>query len=77
MAKRYPKGKGWYHMSGSASFGGIVYHEESPTTATDGNWWGPFSTYGEAKADAIDFQRSDIDSARAVIAQIRAHRKGT
>jgi len=39
--------------------------------------WGPFETFGQAKKDAIAYFRTDVDTARMAIKEIRASKKPT
>lgn len=71
---------GWYYRASFGSFGGIFFHANpchgpGENDSDSDNEWGPFKTFGEAKADALGYFRSDLDTARFVMQDIRAYRK--
>jgi hypothetical protein len=64
------RGKWWY-LASYGFFGGFLYGG-----LPDGdNIFGPFDSFGEAKKDALEYFKTDIDTARTAILEIRKCRK--
>ena len=66
------KSKYWHITCMESSI--IVVSDDTPE-ASDGNAYGPFDTFGEAKRDAIDWHQTDKITANRAIAEIRKIRK--
>lgn len=62
--------KQWWYEAYDGDFSQFLHIEAMPLDS--GNYYGPFRTFSEAKADAIEFFQTTIRNARAQIADIRA-----
>lgn len=60
----------WFYMASAHSFDGFFQYE-SESTNMNIDLKGPFKTLKAAKADAIDYFRTDIIYARLAIKEIR------
>lgn len=69
---------GWYYCAEFGVFHGIRYLGESDYSpdAWAGNIWGPFPTFSAARQDAIQYFRTDIETARTALREVEAYRKG-
>lgn len=80
--KKKNSNAGWYHYSSMDGFDGIKYLPLGEVdSANYGDYrhqkdgYGPFKTWGEAKADALDFYRTDRNIAMARMRDVRGYRK--
>lgn len=63
---------GWYHLTDFEGTYKIEYFEKCP----NGNFYGPFKTFGEAKRDALDYHQCNVRIARENIARLKFIKKG-
>ncbi len=78
MKKKKRSEVGWYHVSSTDGFGGIFYCEKS-NDCPNSMWstpHGPFKTFGEAKADAVEYYKTDIREAKRHIMHVQSFKKG-
>lgn len=83
MRTKLKKGKaGWFHYSDMDGFGGIEFLPNGLGEALNyGDYkhrksaYGPFKTFGEAKRDAIDFYRADVEIAKSRMGEVRRCKK--
>ena len=81
MRKR-TKDAGWYHYSDMDGFHGVEFLPFGLLhVITYGDFsyrqsaYGPFKTFGEAKMDALEFFRADVDQARERIRNVKSFKK--
>jgi len=80
--KRIKAVGGWYHFASGDGFSGIEFLPNGLGDSIDWgdyqyrqNGFGPFATFGDAKRDALNYYKCDLNMAREHIADVREYKK--